>query len=236
MEELINETIIRFKIDEYYNNQVDGLARGENLKELVNAGGYYENENTDETENTLLEFLTQAALESGESNNDFDAVQLMTVHSAKGLEFNSVFVSGLEEGLFPHENSISNEYDLEEERRLMYVAVTRAKHSLYLSFAEIRKIYGQTKYSIVSRFIDEIGEDLVEYINKKNSFNFIDTSASFDSKNGISVGCTVLHKKFGEGIIIKIEGNKSDLRYQINFIDNGVKWLADDLAKFEKIN
>ena len=167
MEELINETIIRFKIDEYYNNQVDGLARGENLKELINAGGYFENENTDETENTLLEFLTQAALESGESNNDFEAVQLMTVHSAKGLEFNSVFVSGLEEGLFPHENSISSEYDLEEERRLMYVAVTRAKHNLYLSFAEIRKIYGQTKYSIVSRFIDEIGEDLVEYVNKK---------------------------------------------------------------------
>ena len=86
----------------------------------------------------------------------------MTVHSAKGLEFNSVFVSGLEEGLFPHENSIYSEYDLEEERRLMYVAVTRAKHNLYLSFAEIRKIYGQTKYSIVSRFIDEIGVDLVQ--------------------------------------------------------------------------
>ena len=83
MEELINETIIRFKIDEYYNNQVDGLARGENLKELVNAGGYFENENTDETENTLLEFLTQAALESGESNNDFEVVQLMTVHLQK---------------------------------------------------------------------------------------------------------------------------------------------------------
>lgn len=236
LEELINETIIRFKIDEYYNNQVDGLARGENLKELVNAGGYFDNENTDETENTLLEFLTQAALESGESNNDFEAVQLMTVHSAKGLEFNSVFVSGLEEGLFPHENSIYSEYDLEEERRLMYVAVTRAKHNLYLSFAEIRKIYGQTKYSIVSRFIDEIGEDLVEYVNKKNSYNFINTSASIDLGNGISVGCTVLHKKFGEGIVIKIEGNKSDLRYQINFIENGIKWLAADLAKLEKIN
>ena len=208
MEELINETIIRFKIDEYYNNQVDGLARGENLKELVNAGGYFENENTDETENTLLEFLTQAALESGESNNDFEAVQLMTVHSAKGLEFNSVFVSGLEEGLFPHENSISSEYDLEEERRLMYVAVTRAKHNLYLSFAEIRKIYGQTKYSIVSRFIDEIGEELVEYVNKKKSYNFINTSANIDLGNRISVGCTVLHKRFGEGIVIKIEGKK----------------------------
>ena len=123
------------------------------------------------------------------------------------MEFNSVFVSGLEEGIFPHENSISSEYDLEEERRLMYVAVTRAKHNLYLSFAEIRKIYGQTKYSIVSRFIDEIGEELVEYVNKK-SYNFINTSANIDLGNGISVGCTVLHKRFGEGIVIKIEGNK----------------------------
>ena len=117
----------------------------------------------------------------------------------------------------------------------MYVAVTRAKHNLYLSFAEIRKIYGQTKYSIVSRFIDEISEDLVEYVNK-NSYNLINTSGSIDLGNGISVGCTVLHKKFGEGIVIKIEGNKSDLRYQINFIENGIKWLVADLAKLEKIN
>ena len=134
----------------------DERERLENLDELLNAAANF----TQEDEDSLTAFLTHAALESGDNQaqEGQDAVQLMTVHSAKGLEFNQVFITGLEDGLFPHENSIMEKDGLDEERRLMYVAITRARARLYLSFAQTRMLHGQTRYNMKSRFFDELPE------------------------------------------------------------------------------
>jgi DNA helicase-2/ATP-dependent DNA helicase PcrA len=223
----------------------------ETLHQLIEDG-----EITGEFGNDLSSFLAHASLEAGEhqAGEGDDALQLMTVHSAKGLEFTVVFISGLEDGLFPHENSLTETRDgksgLEEERRLMYVAVTRARQRLYLSFAQTRMLHGQTRYNLPSRFLDEVPGDLVKWLTPragKGGFAAQDSGSrsyaassfgsvprrSESSGGGFRIGQSVMHAKFGLGVIINAEGGGSDARVQVNFGNAGMKWLALSVAKLE---
>jgi len=203
----------------------------------------------------LTAFLAHAALEAGETQaaEGRAALQLMTIHSAKGLEFHTVFVTGLEEGLFPHENSANEVTGIEEERRLMYVAVTRARRRLYLSLAQSRMLHGRWRPGIASRFIDEIPGELLQWLSPRERRPAYDidrsdwgtvlrTPAAASSIGGPlatppppgwRIGQSVRHPKFGLGIIIDAEGRGSDARVQVNFRDAGVKWLALDYARLE---
>ncbi|WP_042426813.1 UvrD-helicase domain-containing protein [Comamonas granuli] len=218
---------------------------------------------TGETLSPLAAFLTHAALEAGDNQAEAgqDAVQLMTVHASKGLEFDAVFIAGLEEGLFPHENAMSDHGGLEEERRLMYVAITRARQRLYLSHAQTRLLHGQTRYNIRSRFFDELPEQTLKWITPRQqgfgtyapdsgaggayqkgargTFGF--KSETFASPpvpvqkappaHGLRVGLGVFHTKFGEGKVLAIEGQGDDARAQVSFPRHGTKWLALSVAK-----
>ena len=166
---------------------------------------------------------------------------MMTVHSAKGLEFQAVFITGLEEGLFPHEQSVTEDDGLEEERRLMYVAITRARQRLYLCHAQTRMLHGQTRYNVASRFIDEIPPEVVKRLTPVMGRGRFDDVAwepkpekTFKSKSaghGWRIGQAVQHPKFGQGVIVSAEGSGTDARLQINFGKQGMKWLALEYAK-----
>jgi len=224
----------------HYKAERDGADRVENLNELVNAAAAFMNE---EEEHDLSAFLAHASLESGENQaaEGTDALQLMTVHSAKGLEFHAVFITGLEEGLFPHEQSVLEDDGLEEERRLMYVAITRARTRLYLSFAQTRMLHGQTRYNVSSRFLDELPEEVVKRLTPRLGHAKFDDAAwapvpakSYKAKtpgHGFRIGQSVLHPKFGQGVIVNAEGSGTDARLQINFGKQGMKWLALEYAK-----
>ena len=216
---------------------------------------------TGETLSPLAAFLTHAALESGDNQAKAgqDAVQLMTVHSSKGLEFDCVFITGLEEGLFPHENSMSDRDGLEEERRLMYVAITRARKRLYLSHSQTRMLHGQTRYNLKSRFFDELPEEALKWITPRQpkygfglgagsaregsySANLAGGSASSgssasavpaqkDTGHNLRANMKVFHNKFGEGTVLLLEGAGSDARAQVSFPRHGVKWLVLGIAK-----
>jgi DNA helicase-2/ATP-dependent DNA helicase PcrA len=202
----------------------------------------------------LTAFLAHAALEAGEhqAGAGADALQLMTVHSAKGLEFHSVFVSGLEEGLFPHENSLTEADGIEEERRLMYVALTRARRRLYLSFAQSRLLHGQTRYGIASRFFREIPDALMKRVGsgfrvQRSGFRVQGSGVRVNAEHGTRnselgtrnaqhatrwrVGQTVVHPTFGAGVIVSAEGRGPDARVQVNFRGSGLKWLMLEYAK-----
>jgi DNA helicase-2/ATP-dependent DNA helicase PcrA len=227
---------------QHYSAEKEGAERIENLDELVNAAIAFVSERD---ENTLVDFLTYASLEAGEHQADpgRDALQLMTVHAAKGLEFHTVFIGGIEEGLFPHEQSMSEANGLEEERRLMYVAVTRACRRLYLSHAQSRMLHGQIRYNIPSRFLDEIPESLLKRLNARPVSKY---QASYSTQEFAAaprtsannapwkVGQGVRHAKFGTGVILAYEGG-ADARVQVNFRDAGTKWLALEYAKLEAI-
>ncbi len=224
---------------------------------------------TGEILSPLAAFLTHAALEAGDNQAQAgqDAVQLMTIHSAKGLEFDCVFISGLEEGLFPHENSSSDLDSLEEERRLMYVAITRARKRLYLSFSQTRMLHGQTRYNVKSRFVDELPEAALRWITPRNqSFgsgfareysrawergtglhSIVGTGRVEPRYNvaqivpkapshGLRPGQGVFHTKFGEGVVLTIEGGGDDARAQVNFGRHGMKWLALSVAKLTPVD
>jgi len=224
---------------------------------------------TGEILSPLAAFLTHASLEAGDNQAQAgqDAVQLMTIHSAKGLEFDCVFISGLEEGLFPHENSSSDLDSLEEERRLMYVAITRARKRLYLSFSQTRMLHGQTRYNVKSRFLDELPEAALRWITPRNqSFgsgfareysrawesgsglhSIVGTGRGeprFNaapvipkaSSHGLRPGQGVFHTKFGEGVVVTIEGGGDDARAQVNFGRHGMKWLALSVAKLTPVD
>ncbi|HTP71094.1 MAG TPA: UvrD-helicase domain-containing protein [Burkholderiaceae bacterium] len=228
---------------------------------------------TGEIVSPLAAFLTHAALEAGDNQAQAgeDAVQLMTVHSAKGLEFDCVFITGLEEGLFPHENSMSDVDGLEEERRLMYVAITRARKRLYLTFSQTRMLHGQTRYHVKSRFLDELPEGALKWLTPRNqgfgsgyarqyqeawargsglgsvvgvgrieprALSSIDARRSVTptpSGPSLRIGQSVFHTKFGEGVIITLEGHGDDARAQVNFGRHGAKWLALSVAKLTPI-
>ena len=238
----------------HYQNEKDGEDRIENLEELVTDAVAFTNQdfgnhnNVDgETEQDLLmQFLSHASLEAGEHQAAAgnEALQLMTVHAAKGLEFKAVFISGLEEGLCPHENSLSESNGLEEERRLMYVAVTRARQRLYLSHAQSRMLHGQVRYGIPSRFLDEIPEGLLKRLNSKpvmrsggnrdySELPAMMTKKSDEQKSAMpwKIGQSVNHAKFGNGVVVSYEGNAADMRVQVNFGREGLKWLALEFAK-----
>jgi DNA helicase-2/ATP-dependent DNA helicase PcrA len=249
--EVIAHVIQRSGLVEHYKKEREGADRVENLEELVNAAAAFTQEEADieagEEASPLVAFLSHAALEAGEHQaaEGQDALQLMTVHSAKGLEFDAVFMGGLEEGLFPHDQSLVEHDGLEEERRLAYVAITRARKRLYLSFAQTRMLHGQTRYSLPSRFLEEIPEGLKKWLTpriarrrefehayparpKKEKF-FQDTSAEI----GFRIGQNVTHPKFGAGVIVDAEGDGNDARVQVNFGRQGVKWLAVSMAKLQ---
>ena len=214
--------------------------RLENLNELVNAATLFVHENEDDS---LTAFLSHASLEAGEhqAGDQDDALHLMTVHAAKGLEFHTVFITGLEEGLFPHQNSQNVDGGLDEERRLMYVAITRARRRLYLTFAQRRMLHGQASYSMASSFLRELPDNLLHWITpaipRRNEFAQPfspprDVPAqSAAGASGWRSGQAVFHTKFGEGMIVDLEGSGADARVQVNFRKSGVKWLALEYAK-----
>ena len=236
-------------LKEHYAKDKDGGSRIENLDELVSAAKSYmidtreENSEDKLTGNQsllLAEFLDYTSLESGElqASAGDDALQLMTIHSSKGLEFDVVFITGLEDGLCPHERSLLEQKGIEEERRLMYVAVTRARNKLYLSLAQSRMTYGQPRYNLPSRFLDEIPEELIKRLNSSKDKDLLysaPTIAAYsESKHIWKVGTMVSHQKFGQGMVTGYEGNENDLRIQIKFSDHGIKWLAMEYAKLSE--
>ena len=232
-------------------------SRIENLEELVNACANFddadieveEGEGIDLTSKLLLSaFLDQASLDSGDTQADEsdDAVQLMTLHSAKGLEFQLVFLAGMEEGLFPHKMSMDNLAGLEEERRLCYVGITRAKNKLYLSHAESRRLHGDVTLCRPSRFIKEVPQELIEEVRLKTAVARMGNQRLKNSgmgkvikgkvevpKTEISLGQRVAHGKFGEGVVLNYEGQGSNARVQVNFDASGSKWLVLSYAKLE---
>ena len=223
-----------------------GQARIENLNELISAaqGFTYKPDDEHADMDFLTAFLAHASLEAGEGQGQAgdDCVQLMTLHSAKGLEFPLVFLVGLEEGLFPHQMSIEEEGRLEEERRLCYVGITRAETQLVLCYAEQRRLYGNTLYGIPSRFLKEIPDTLIEEIRPKvntyiNSWQreIKPRPKTRSNETGMSVGQRVAHAKFGEGTITDVEGSGSHARVQVNFADAGSKWLVLSYANLQSL-
>ncbi|RQW61764.1 DNA helicase II [Vibrio viridaestus] len=220
-------------------------ARIENLEELVTATRQFEKPEEAEDMPMLTAFLTHAALESGEGQADEfeDAVQLMTLHSAKGLEFPMVFMVGVEEGMFPSQMSVEEAGRLEEERRLCYVGMTRAMQKLYMTYAEMRRLYGQDKYHKPSRFIKELPEACLDEVRMKAKVSRPSSSGRFSqtvvkesfNETGFSLGARVKHPKFGEGTIINFEGTGPQSRVQVAFNGEGIKWLVTAYAKLEKM-
>ena len=246
--EIVEHMLEHSGLRAHYRSEREGVERLENLDELINAATNFVHEAEDDS---LLLFLSHASLEAGEHQaaGGQDALQLMTVHSAKGLEFHSVFLSGLEEGLFPHDNSRNETGGLEEERRLMYVALTRARRRLYLSFAQSRLLHGQIRYNIPSRFLQEIPDSLLKWLQplqKAPVGNYPSIASGPSPWQGMRnqepvardsaasrwrVGQNVVHAKFGAGVIISCEGNGADARVEVKFGRAGTKWLLLEYAK-----
>ncbi len=262
--EMIEHVIEKSGLRQHYLGEKEGQERLDNLDELINAAVNFVQEESGgdlaarEEAGDLAAFLTHASLESGEHQalEGDEALQLMTVHAAKGLEFDIVFLSGLEQGLFPHENSAQEREGLEEERRLMYVAVTRARKRLYLSWAQTRMLHGQTRYCVASSFFDEIPDELLRRINpvtvaqsSRPSYEApragggwsrpaavpgageISARQQGGLPNGLKIGMNVQHAKFGMGVIVSAEGRGAEARVQVNFMDAGMKWLLLEYAK-----
>ncbi|HGF7366081.1 TPA: DNA helicase II [Vibrio cholerae] len=220
-------------------------ARIENLEELVTATRQFEKPEEAQEMTMLTAFLTHAALEAGEGQADEhdDAVQLMTLHSAKGLEFPLVFMVGVEEGMFPSQMSAEEAGRLEEERRLCYVGMTRAMQKLYITYAEMRRLYGQDKYHKPSRFIRELPEGCLDEVRMKAQVSRPTSTGRFSqtvvkesfNETGFNLGSRVRHPKFGEGTIINFEGSGPQSRVQVAFNGEGIKWLVTSYARLEKV-
>ena len=219
-------------VDFYKREKADrGEARVENLDELVSAARGFTPEGTEGELPPLEAFLAHAVLESGEGQGGAweDCVQMMTLHTAKGLEFPMVFLCGMEEGLFPHQRSLNDLDGLEEERRLCYVGMTRAMKQLFLTYAEQRRLHGMDSYCAPSRFIKETPEDLIEEIRPRVQVARPVAVGRFRVEEpaiaGVRLGGRVRHGKFGEGVILNVEGNGAHARVQVNFETQGTKWL-----------
>ena len=256
--EIIDHVLEFSGLTAHYKNETGAKKREaedrlENLNELVNAATLFVHESEDDS---LTAFLAHASLEAGEhqAGDHDDALHLMTVHSAKGLEFHTVFITGLEEGLFPHQNSIEVDGGLDEERRLMYVAITRARRRLYLTFAQSRMLHGQVSYGMASSFLKELPEELLHWLTPRvtDRGRFENSAADMQSyvaafsqaaanrktvsSSGLwNIGQRVFHQKFGEGVITGVEGNGADARVQVNFKHAGAKWLALEYAKLTAV-
>jgi DNA helicase-2/ATP-dependent DNA helicase PcrA len=221
-----------------------GETKLENLMELVSAAKSFEPDPAEEM-SPLDEFLSHAALEAGEGQAEAweDCVQLMTMHSAKGLEFPLVFLCGMEDGLFPHQRSIADPNGLEEERRLCYVGITRAKQSLYVTYAEQRRLHGMDSFSQPSRFIAEIPDEYVEEVRPRvqvsrpvrtrRSGAPSSLRKSSDAEMGVRLGQRVRHGKFGDGVILNYEGQGAHARVEVNFETAGTKWLVLSYANLD---
>ena len=215
--------------------------RVDNLDELVNAAQMIEASMEEQPFSPLSAFLAHAALESGEdgSGREEDAVQLMTMHAAKGLEFPVVFLTGMEEGLFPHSRSMHSEEELEEERRLCYVGITRAMKELNLSYAEVRRLRGQEHRNRPSRFLSEIPLEVLEEVRPAPNISLPvrmgGAAADASPDTGPRLGQRVLHPKFGEGVVLNREGAGEHARVQVNFSRHGAKWLVVAYARLELI-
>ena len=278
--ELVDHINVHSGLLAHYKAEREGQDRVDNLNELVTAAAAFtqiEGYAQDITASTsgvdasvltpLAGFLSHAALEAGDNQAQAgqDAVQLMTVHAAKGLEFHTVFILGLEEGLCPHENSLSDEGGVEEERRLMYVAITRARNKLYMTLARSRMLHGQTRYGVRSRFLDELPEEHLKWLTprmsnyngggngasynggytaweqtamarEKSAPSFGSHKAKENTTLGYRMGQSVSHAKFGTGVIVKLEGSGEDTRAYINFGTKvGIKCLALNIAKLERL-
>ena len=253
--EIIDHLIDKSGLRQHYLAEKEGRERLENLDELINAATNFLQEESDTFANPaegnpLASFLAHASLEAGEHQvgEGQEAVQLMTAHAAKGLEFDVVFITGLEQGLFPHDNAAQERDGLEEERRLMYVAMTRARKRLYLSHAQTRMLHGQTRYCLPSLFLEELPEELLRKIGHAPAFapettaytsNSTAERASYTesaaSAGGLRIGQSVHHAKFGQGVIVAAEGRGPDARVQVNFGAPGMKWLALEYAKLTPI-
>jgi DNA helicase-2/ATP-dependent DNA helicase PcrA len=268
--ETVEHVIEKSGLVAYYQREKDGAERGENLAELVNAAAAFAADDVTAAlsaatvasaatvgdgepapADPLSAFLAHAALESGDNQagEGTEAVQLMTVHSAKGLEFHVVFITGLEEGLFPHESSLAEDDGLEEERRLMYVAITRARTQLYLTFSQTRMLHGQTRYAVASRFLDELPKETLRWITPRvahavrpgrlddKAWRAAEPPARYASRTASApdlpfrIGQNVIHPKFGQGVIVSAEGAGTEARVQINFGRQGMKWLQLEYAK-----
>ena len=299
LRQIIEHAVEASGLLDFYRTDKEGADRIENLEELVNAAEAFVTQegfgkdavslpvdesapplstpdaDSGEVLSPLAAFLTHAALEAGDNQAQAgqDAVQLMTVHSAKGLEFDAVFITGLEEGLFPHENALSDADGLEEERRLMYVAITRARDRLYLSYSQTRLLHGQTRYNVRSRFFDELPQSALKWLTPRHagfgSGYARDYQAAWARGSGLHSivgagrveapvpfaprpapaaaggsgsgarlrsGQTVFHNKFGEGVIVTLEGSGDDARAQVNFGRHGMKWLALSIAKLTPVD
>ena len=239
LEDKIDHVLMRSGLRDFYLNESKGQldSRTDNLDELVSVASRFVRRDEEETAgmSELVAFLSYASLEAGEgqAQADEDGVQLMTLHSAKGLEFPLVFLGGLEEGLFPSSKSLDESGRLEEERRLAYVGITRARQKLILSYAETRRIHGQDMYGIPSRFLREIPPHLLHEVRPKVQVSR--TYSGGPSRNAghapieappLKLGANVMHPKFGSGVVTDYEGTGAHARVQVNFDDEGSKWLV----------
>ena len=300
LREIIDHVLQHSGLLDFYRTDREGQDRIENLEELVNAAESFVTQEgfgkdavalpvdeqgaaaggvppvpdaeTGEIMSPLAAFLTHASLEAGDNQAQAgqDAIQLMTVHSAKGLEFDAVFITGIEEGLFPHEQSLADADGVEEERRLMYVAITRARKRLYLSFSQTRLLHGQTRYNVKSRFFDELPDAALKWITpRQQGFGSgyareyqqawqrgsglsgivgagrveprvpsppMASATAVPGQQGLRVGQTVFHTKFGEGVVTTLEGHGADARAQVHFGRHGSKWLALAIAKLTPVD
>jgi DNA helicase II / ATP-dependent DNA helicase PcrA len=225
-----------------------GLARKENLEELVSACRQFTGdlvfpvapEGDAESPPILEQFLDQVALDAGDRQADSGpCVQLMTLHSAKGLEFPLVFLGGMEEGLFPHKMSAQEPGRIEEERRLCYVGMTRAMRELYMTHAETRRLHGSDTYNRPSRFLQEIPPELIHEVRMKGAVERPYSGAvdfNQDAQDGLRMGQRVHHAKFGEGVVMQSEGSGERARIQVNFAAVGAKWLMAGYANLEALD
>jgi len=233
-------------VELYQKEKMDkGEEKVENLEELVNAARLFDFSGDQDNEENLSEldmFLAHAALEAGDNQGDDyeDCVQLMTLHSAKGLEFKLVFLVGMEEGLFPSQQSVDDAGRLEEERRLCYVGMTRAMQQLYLTYAESRRLYGRESYPRPSRFLREIPNEFIQEVRMRASISRPLTAnkpktTSLSTTGSYRLGQRISHAKFGEGVVLQMEGSGAQERVQVNFKQAGVKWLMLAYAKLEAL-
>ncbi len=253
LHEQVDHVIQRSRLADHYRKEPreKAEARIENLEELVSAASGFEDDDVEEDMSPLAAFLAHAVLESGDTQADAwdDCVQLMTLHSVKGLEFPVVFMTGMEDGLFPHQRSMNDADGLEEERRLCYVGTTRAMSQLYLTCAEQRRMYGIDKFAHPSRFIGEIPAELIEEVRPNIRVSRPVAHAGLRSRaatragqsgslaesggDGVRLGQRVRHGKFGEGVVLNCEGAGSHARVQVNFETAGTKWLVVSYANLE---
>ena len=241
--EKIDHVLARSGLREHWSKEsrggLDSESRTDNLDELVSVASRFSRSEEDEAADTMPElvaFLSYAALEAGEGQAQAgeDGVQLMTLHSAKGLEFPLVFLAGLEEGLFPNQKSVEESGRLEEERRLAYVGITRAREKLVLSYAEARRIHGQDMYGIPSRFLREIPPALLHEVRPKVQVSRPvfparprrDYGHAAIETPAVQLGAQVRHATFGTGTVTDVEGSGAHARVQVNFDDAGSKWLV----------